>query len=180
MKYWMTTLFVSMLAQSSNAFAPIALEKIRSDFLSPRHKLGIKNVPKNWVLRAANPEENLIAKFRSLELPDLVLSIRVDALDRFPSKSPNLKKYVLYYAKKYPRAGLEIVNNPKQSIHKGYAYLVSRVQKQNLQSRQTIVWHPDQKAYIFTCSAKIENYEKATKLCDQMINNVQWQDSLRK
>ena len=176
MNRWMIIILFSLGLQEANAFAPTQLEKIRDQFSSPRHHLAIRKIPAQWVLENQNQEENLIAHFRNQDLPDLILSIRVDDLDRFPSESPNLKKYVSYYTKKYPRAGLQILNDPMKSImNNNYAYIFSRYENQDLQSRQSILWHPKKKVFIFTCSSKIKNQSKANQLCDEMISKLHWQ-----
>ena len=77
-----------------------SLHQIRDQFMSPSHKIKIREIPKEWIMTNASEEENLLAQFRHKEHKDLVLSLRVDNLERFPSESPSLKKYVYYYSKK--------------------------------------------------------------------------------
>lgn len=151
-----------------------SLMQIRDQFTSPTHKIKINKIPKEWMMTNSSPDENLLAMFRHRENPDLILSLRVDGLERFPSLEPNLRKYVNYYTKKYPRAGLEVLNEPKNSIFKHYALLKVAHKDKPLFSRQTILWHPEKKVFIFTCSGKKGKEEKTSKLCDSIISKIQW------
>lgn len=151
-----------------------SLQTIRDQFTSPSHKISINKIPKEWMMTNSSPDENLLAMFRHKENPDLVLSLRVDNLERFPSVNPNLRKYVNYYTKKYPRAGLEVLNEPKKSIFKHYAMLKVSHKDKPTASRQTIMWHPAKKVFIFTCSGNKGNEEKTYQLCDSIISKIQW------
>ena len=142
--------------------------------MSPAHKVKIQSLPADWIMTNSSSEENLLALFRNQNSPDLVLSLRVDKLERFPSKKPSLVKYIRYYTKKYPRAGLEIINNPKKSIFGHYAKVNLVHKDKDTGSQQTILWHPDNKAFIFTCSGKRENLQRYTKMCSDIISRLKW------
>jgi hypothetical protein len=163
-----------LIGSSVTALTIESLHQIRDQFMSPSHKIKIREIPKEWILTNASEEENLLAQFRHKEHKDLVLSLRVDNLERFPSDSPDLKKYIYYYSKKYPRAGLEILNDPKSSIFQHYAQL-NLIHKDTAKStRQTILWHPDKKVFIFSCTGMRGNEKQVKRMCDSIISKIQW------
>lgn len=157
------------------AYFPTTFESMRKNFHSPEYKFTLADIPKAWILTNTDTKQQLAAEFRHQEIPSLVFSVRIDSLDRFPSEAPSLTKYLLYYARRYPKAGLEILNSPKRAIQGHFARLQIRNPESPYRQQQTLIWHPAKRLYIFGCRAKEDEFALGLRHCEELLSGLQWQ-----
>jgi len=134
----------------------------------------LKNISTEWVFLNNSNDKTTFNQELSLGLKTLSETARLNLKIETPKNKTSVENYVKKFLRDYNQYGFELLSSKTMILNNSNVVVVDLMQKNKAtQSRQIFLSNKD-KILTATCIDKTEYFQMTSTLCNQLLNNLNW------